>query len=52
MAKFEGYDRRIPQINKVLAEYGFNDLDSMADFVKAQGRGCTCYRARRTEDRV
>ena len=37
MAKFEGYDRRIPQINKVLAEYGFNDLDSMADFVKAQG---------------
>ena len=37
MAKFEGYDRRIPQINKVLAEYGFKDLDSMADFVKEQG---------------
>ena len=37
MAKFEGYDRRIPQINKVLAEYGFKDLDSMAEFVKEQG---------------
>ena len=37
MAKFEGYDRRIPQINKVLAEYGFKDLDSMADFVKEHG---------------
>ncbi len=37
MATFEGYERRIPQIEKVLAEYGFQDLDSMADFVKAKG---------------
>ncbi|HPJ01251.1 MAG TPA: GGGtGRT protein [Candidatus Limiplasma sp.] len=37
MATFEGYDRRIAQIDKVLAEYGFKDLDSMAEFVKSKG---------------
>ena len=37
MATFEGYDRRIATINKVLAEYGFSDLDSMAEFVKEKG---------------
>ncbi|MFH1513302.1 MAG: GGGtGRT protein, partial [Bacillota bacterium] len=37
MATFEGYDRRIAQIEKVLAEYGFKDLDSMADYVKDKG---------------
>jgi len=37
MATFEGYERRIPQIEKVLAEYGFSDLDAMADFVKDKG---------------
>ena len=37
MAMFEGYDRRIAKIEKVLAEYGFTDLDAMADYVKQQG---------------
>ena len=37
MATFEGYDRRIAKIEKVLAEYGFSDLDSMAQFVADQG---------------
>ena len=37
MAKFEGYERRIAQIEKVLAEYGFKDLDSMAEYVKEKG---------------
>jgi len=37
MANFEGYDRRIAKIEKVLAEYGFADLDSMAQFVKDKG---------------
>lgn len=37
MATFEGYDRRIATINKVLAEYGFSDLDSMAQYVKDKG---------------
>ena len=37
MANFEGYDRRIAKIEKVLAEYGFSDLDSMAQFVKDKG---------------
>jgi len=37
MATFEGYDRRIAGIEKVLAEYGFKDLDSMAEFVKDKG---------------
>jgi hypothetical protein len=37
MATFEGYDRRIATLQKVLTEYGFKDLDSMADFVKDKG---------------
>ena len=37
MATFEGYDRRIQKIETVLAEYGFSDLDSMAQYVKDQG---------------
>ncbi len=37
MATFEGYDRRIAKIEKVLAEYGFKDLDSMAQYVKDKG---------------
>ncbi len=37
MATFEGYERRIAQIEKVLAEYGFKDLDSMAEYVKGKG---------------
>jgi len=34
---FEGYDRRIQKIEKMLAEYGFSDLDAMAAYVKDQG---------------
>ena len=37
MAIFEGYDRRIAKIEKVLAEYGFADLDAMAAYVKEKG---------------
>ncbi len=37
MATFEGYDRRIEKIEKVLAEYGFSDLDSMAKYVSDKG---------------
>ena len=37
MATFEGYERRIKKIEGVLAEYGFSDLDSMAQFVKDKG---------------
>ena len=37
MAMFEGYDRRIAKIEKLLAEYGFADLDAMAEFVKGKG---------------
>jgi hypothetical protein len=37
MATFEGYERRIKTIGKALAEYGFKDLDSMAEFVKGKG---------------
>ncbi len=37
MATFEGYERRIQKIEKTLAEYGFQDLDSMAQFVKDKG---------------
>ncbi len=37
MATFEGYERRIAKIEKVLAEYGFSDLDSMAQYVKDKG---------------
>ena len=37
MATFEGYERRIDKINAVLKEYGFTDLDQMAQYVKDQG---------------
>jgi hypothetical protein len=37
MATFEGYERRIKKIEQALAEYGFQDLDSMAQFVKDKG---------------
>ncbi|MEA4998500.1 MAG: GGGtGRT protein [Candidatus Limiplasma sp.] len=37
MATFEGYERRIAKINAVLAEYGFSDLDSAAQYVKDKG---------------
>ncbi len=37
MATFEGYERRIEKIEKTLAEYGFADLDSMAQSVKDAG---------------
>ena len=37
MANFEGYDRRIAKLEKVLAEYGFADLDAMAQYVKDKG---------------
>ena len=37
MATFEGYERRIQKIEKTLAEYGFTDLDSMAEYVKSKG---------------
>ena len=37
MAKFEGYDRRIAKIEKVLAEYGFESLDACNDFCLSKG---------------
>ena len=37
MATFEGYERRIGKIEGVLKQYGFTDLDSMAQFVKDKG---------------
>ena len=37
MATFEGYDRRIAKIEKTLAEFGFSDLDAMAQYVKDKG---------------
>ncbi len=37
MATFEGYERRLANISKVLAEYGFSDLDAMAAYVKDKG---------------
>ncbi len=37
MAKFEGYERRIATINKVLAEYGFQDLDQAKAFCEEKG---------------
>ncbi len=37
MAAFEGYERRIGKIEGVLKQYGFTDLDSMAQYVKDKG---------------
>ncbi|MDD4797528.1 MAG: GGGtGRT protein [Eubacteriales bacterium] len=37
MAYFEGYDRRIKQIEACLAQYGFSDLDQVAAYTKEKG---------------
>ena len=37
MASFESYERRIDQINVVLKEYGFKDLDEAKEFALAKG---------------
>lgn len=37
MARFEGYERRIDQINKCLAEYGFKDLDEVKELCTSKG---------------
>ncbi len=37
MANFESYSRRIDQINVVLKEYGFKDLDEARDFALSKG---------------
>ena len=37
MANFESYSRRIDQINVVLKEYGFKDLDEAKEFALSKG---------------
>lgn len=37
MANFEGYERRIGKIEKVLAEYGFKDLDEVKAYTQQKG---------------
>lgn len=37
MVRFEGYERRIDQINKCLAEYGFKDLEEVRDICTSKG---------------
>ncbi len=37
MATFEGYERRIAKIEKVLAEYGFSSLDEVNDMLLKKG---------------
>ncbi len=37
MAKFEGYERRIEKIEKVLAEYGFSSLDEVNEMLLKKG---------------
>lgn len=37
MARFESQERRMPKIEKCLAEYGFKTLDETAEFCKSKG---------------
>ncbi|NLN03846.1 MAG: GGGtGRT protein [Clostridiaceae bacterium] len=37
MVRFEGYDRRIDTINKVIKEYGFNSLEEIREFCLSKG---------------
>ena len=37
MVRFEGYERRIAQIEKCLAEYGFKSLEEVKDFCTSKG---------------
>jgi len=35
--RFEGYERRIAQINKCMAEYGFNSLEEVRELCLSKG---------------
>ena len=37
MALFEGYERRMPQLQPVLEKYGFKDFDELKAFNNAHG---------------
>ncbi|ABN52988.1 MAG TPA: GGGtGRT protein [Hungateiclostridium thermocellum] len=37
MIRFEGYERRIAQINKCMAEYGFNSLEEVRELCLSKG---------------
>ena len=37
MATFEGYERRIDQINPVLAQYGLKSLEEADELLKSKG---------------
>ncbi|GAE89829.1 hypothetical protein JCM21531_3394 [Acetivibrio straminisolvens JCM 21531] len=37
MIRFEGYERRIDQINKCMAEYGFNSLEEVRELCLSKG---------------
>ena len=39
MALFEGYERRMPQLQPVLEKYGFKDFDELKAYQQRQGRG-------------
>ena len=38
MALFEGYERRMPQLQPVLEKYGFKDFDELQGLQQRQGR--------------
>ena len=40
MVRFEGYERRIAQIEKVMAEYGFASLEEVRDYCAEKGVDC------------
>ena len=56
---FEGYERRIDKINKVLAEYGINGLEDAQKICKDKGinveeivKGIHCRRCNRDKERL
>ena len=40
MALFEGYERRMPQLQPVLEKYGFKDLEDARDYCLSKGIDC------------
>ncbi len=37
MALFEGYDRRMPQLQPVLEKYGFKNFEELKDYNNSKG---------------
>ena len=52
MVTFEGYERRIAQIEKCMKEYGFTSLEEVKQYTVDKGLDVRRHRARYPADRI